>query len=140
MVHPHLPFSNAITGAIIQLSQFATVTQSSGPSVLERKDRRTSVTVKSNVLGTTTGEVVDIINQSLIDKPLPAGIDLRWTGDAERQSESFGSLAAAIVAALLLMYLVMVALYDYLCCQRALGTDIIETSILKKNLQRCDNS
>jgi HAE1 family hydrophobic/amphiphilic exporter-1 len=100
------------SGQVIKLSQFATVAQSSGPSVLERKDRRSSVTVKSNILGTTSGEVVDRINQSLADKPLPAGIDIRWIGDAERQAESFGSLAAAIVAALLLMYLVMVALYN----------------------------
>lgn len=100
------------SGQVIKLSQFATVAQSSGPSVLERKDRRASVTVKSNILGTTSGEVVDRINQSLVDKPLSAGIDMRWSGDAERQSESFGSLASAIVAALLLMYLVMVALYN----------------------------
>jgi HAE1 family hydrophobic/amphiphilic exporter-1 len=100
------------SGQIIKLSQFANVAQSSGPSVLERKDRRASVTVKGNILGITSGELGDRINKSLAEKPLPAGIDLRWTGDAERQSESFGSLAAAIVAALLLMYLVMVALYN----------------------------
>ncbi|MBW4888926.1 efflux RND transporter permease subunit [Mucilaginibacter sp. HMF5004] len=100
------------SGQPIKLSQFAAVDQSSGPSVLERKDRRASVTVKSNILGITSGEFVDRVNQSLKQKPLPAGIDLRWTGDAERQSDSFGSLAGAIVAALILMYLVMVALYN----------------------------
>lgn len=100
------------SGKIIKLSQFANVVQGSGPSVLERKDRRTSVTVKSSVLGLTSGVLVDNINQSLISKPLPAGIDMRWTGDAERQSDSFGALAAAIVAAIFLMYLVMVALYN----------------------------
>ena len=99
-------------GKSIKLSQFAEIVQGSGPSVLERKDRRTSVTVKSNVLGLPSGNVIDNINQSLIEKPLPAGIDLRWTGDAERQADSFGSLAAAIVAAIFLMYLVMVALYN----------------------------
>jgi len=99
-------------GKSIKLSQFADIVQGSGPSVLERKDRRTSVTIKSNVLGLPSGNVIDNINQSLIEKPLPAGIDLRWSGDAERQAESFGSLAAAIVAAIFLMYLVMVALYN----------------------------
>ncbi|WP_163407157.1 efflux RND transporter permease subunit [Flavobacterium ajazii] len=100
------------SGKLISLSQFAEISQTSGPSVLERKDRRSSVTVKSNILGITSGELVDRINKSLLEKPLPEGIDMRWTGDAERQADSFSSLAAAIVAALLLMYLVMVALYN----------------------------
>ncbi|EJL62793.1 efflux RND transporter permease subunit [Flavobacterium sp. CF136] len=100
------------SGKLISLSQFATISQTSGPSVLERKDRRSSVTVKSNILGITSGELVDRINKSLLEKPLPEGIDIRWTGDAERQADSFSSLASAIIAALLLMYLVMVALYN----------------------------
>jgi len=104
-------FVNA-SGQLIRLSQFADVVQGSGPSVLERKDRRTSVTVKSDVLGITSGVVADAIKSSLAAKPLPAGIDLRWSGDIERQGDSFGAMGMAIVAAILLMYLVMVALYN----------------------------
>jgi HAE1 family hydrophobic/amphiphilic exporter-1 len=99
-------------GNMIQLSQFAQVYQTSGPSVLERKDRRASVTVKSNILGMTSGVLVERINASLSAKPLPKGVDMKWGGEAERQDESFGSLGMAIVAALILMYLVMVALYN----------------------------
>jgi HAE1 family hydrophobic/amphiphilic exporter-1 len=39
------------SGQLIPLTQFADIRQSSGPSMLERKNRRTSVTIKSNVLG-----------------------------------------------------------------------------------------
>jgi HAE1 family hydrophobic/amphiphilic exporter-1 len=99
-------------GKLIKLSQFATVLQGSGPSVLERKDRRTSVTVKSNVLGITSGILADNIEKSLAEHPLPAGVDIKWSGDAERQADSMGALALAMLAALALMYLVMVALYD----------------------------
>jgi HAE1 family hydrophobic/amphiphilic exporter-1 len=59
-------------GQQIRLTQFANVEQGSGPSVLERKDRRTSVTVKSNVLGMTSGILADEINKSLLEKPLPS--------------------------------------------------------------------
>ncbi|GGI23703.1 efflux RND transporter permease subunit [Pedobacter mendelii] len=104
-------FSNT-SGKLIKLTQFADVSQGSGPSVLERKDRRTSVTVKSDVLGITSGVIADNIKQSLLEKPLPEGIDLRWGGDVERQGDSFGAMGVAIVAAVILMYLVMVALYD----------------------------
>ncbi|PWJ59473.1 HAE1 family hydrophobic/amphiphilic exporter-1 [Dyadobacter jejuensis] len=99
-------------GKAIKLSQFATVAQGSGPSVLERKDRRTSVTIKSGVLGITSGVLVEGIKQSLVDHPLPDGIDLRWSGDAERQADTFGAMGMAILAAIILMYLVMVALYN----------------------------
>lgn len=100
------------SGKAIKLSQFAEITQGSGPSVLERKDRRTSVTVKSDVLGITSGDLAETIKKSLVEKPLSKNIDIKWSGDAERQGDSFGSLGIAILAAIILMYLVMVALYD----------------------------
>lgn len=100
------------SGKAIKLSQFAEVTQGSGPSVLERKDRRTAVTVKCDVLGITSGDLAENIKKSLSEKPLSKNIDIKWSGDAERQGDSFGSLGLAILAAIILMYLVMVALYD----------------------------
>ena len=99
-------------GEQIALTQFATIKQSSGPSMLERKDRRTSVTIKSNVLGVTSGTLAETINKSLTEKPLPAEVEVKWTGDFERQTESFMALGLALAAAILLVYLVMVALYD----------------------------
>lgn len=100
------------SGKAIKLYQFAEITQGSGPSILERKDRRTSVTVKSDVLGITSGDLAENIKKSLSEKPLSKNIDIKWSGDAERQGDSFGSLGIAILVAIILMYLVMVILYD----------------------------
>lgn len=99
-------------GEQIPLTQFATIKQSSGPSMLERQNRRTSVTIKSNVLGVTSGTLAANINKSLKENPLPPSVEARWTGDFERQTDSFKALGLALAAALLLVYLVMVALYD----------------------------
>lgn len=99
-------------GEQIALTQFATIKQSSGPSMLERKNRRSSVTIKSNVLGVTSGTLAASINKSLAENPLPSGVEARWTGDFERQTDSFKALGLALATALLLVYLVMVALYD----------------------------
>jgi hydrophobic/amphiphilic exporter-1 (mainly G- bacteria), HAE1 family len=99
-------------GEQITMTQFATIKQSSGPSMLERKNRRTSVTIKSNVLGVTSGTLAASINRSLAENPLPASVEARWTGDFERQTDSFKALGLALAAALLLVYLVMVVLYD----------------------------
>ncbi len=100
------------SGELIQLKQFASIVQSSGPSMLERKDRRTSVTIKSNVLGITSGTLAANIEEALKEDPLPKNVEMKWTGDIERQADSFSALAIALGAALLLVYLVMVALYD----------------------------
>lgn len=96
----------------VVLSQFATLQQSSGPSMLERKNRRTSVTIKSNVLGVTSGTLANSINKEVAAHPLPAGVEMKWTGDFERQTDSFRALGLALAAAILLVYLVMVVLYD----------------------------
>ncbi|HEX6892286.1 MAG TPA: efflux RND transporter permease subunit [Chryseolinea sp.] len=100
------------SGDQIMLSQFATLSQSSGPSMLERKDRRTSVTIKSDVLGITSGELASNITKALEASPLPTTVEMRWIGDIERQVESFQALGLALAAALILVYLVMVVLYD----------------------------
>jgi HAE1 family hydrophobic/amphiphilic exporter-1 len=104
-------FLNA-QGQLIKLAQFASITQSTSPSVLERKDRRGSVTVTSYNLGRGSGTVAQDIDKQLKMNPLPAGIDLKWGGDIKRQNESFGAMGLALLASLVLVYLIMVALYD----------------------------
>lgn len=99
-------------GEQVALTQFATLQQSSGPSMLERKNRRTSVTIKSNVLGITSGTLAENIDRKIAQEPLPPTVEMRWTGDIERQADSFGALGLALGAAILLVYLVMVVLYD----------------------------
>lgn len=107
----NIRFTNA-RGEQIMLTQFASVKQGSGPSMLERKNRRTSVTIKSNVLGVTSGTLAANINAAVAANPLPKDVEMSWTGDVERQADSFGALGLALGAAILLVYLVMVLLYD----------------------------
>lgn len=99
-------------GERIPLTQFATLAQSSGPSMLERKNRRTSVTIKSNVLGITSGSLAQNIDDAILASLLPETVEMKWTGDIERQGDSFKALGLALGAAILLVYLVMVVLYD----------------------------
>jgi HAE1 family hydrophobic/amphiphilic exporter-1 len=63
-------------------------------------------------LGTTSGELANKINESLANEPLSSAVEVRWTGDIEQQADSFQALGLALFAAILLVYLVMVALYD----------------------------
>lgn len=96
----------------VRLAEFANVSLSNGPSLLERKNRRSSVTVTANTLGTGSGTLTAVIQADLAKHPLPAGVTVSWGGDAKNQSEGFGSLGIAMLAGLMLVYFIMVLLYD----------------------------
>lgn len=101
-------------GEQIRLSQFAEVKMGSGPSLLERRDKAPSVKVKSKVVGRPVGDVANEWADQFMDneKTKPAGVTYIWSGDMENQTEGFGTLGIALLAAIVLVYLVMVSLYD----------------------------
>jgi HAE1 family hydrophobic/amphiphilic exporter-1 len=107
----NMMFVNAV-GDNVKLSEFATITESSGPSVLERRDKLASVNVQSQVIGRPTGTVVTEFTQRLQTIKLPAGVRYVFGGDAENQGDAFGTLGIALLLSIIVMYLIMVALYD----------------------------
>ncbi|MGN6418309.1 MAG: efflux RND transporter permease subunit [Pseudobacter sp.] len=107
----NLEFTND-KGQSIKLSQFATVAESSGPSQLERRDKSPSVTVEGQTVGRPSGTVASEWQAAFEKIRKPTGVNWIWGGDMENQSEGFGTLGVALLAAILLVYLVMVTLYD----------------------------
>lgn len=99
-------------GEKIKLSQFAIISQGSGPSVLERRDKSPSVSVLSQVVGRPVGTVAAEWEEKFSEIEKPAGVSYLWGGDMEMQQDGFGTLGIALIAAILLVYLVMVALYN----------------------------
>lgn len=99
-------------GEIIQLRQFAAVVQSEGPDKLERQDRIGAVTLKSQVAGRPSGTVGTEIQQRISELEVPSEVIIAYEGDLKMQEEGFGSLGIALLASVLLIYLIMVALYD----------------------------
>ncbi|NLU94064.1 efflux RND transporter permease subunit [Chitinophaga sp. Ak27] len=99
-------------GQLIKLSQFAAVTEGSGPSHLERRDKNTSVSVQAQVMGRPSGTVTQEFTDKLAKMGKPTGISYVFGGDAENQGDSFGTLGAALLISIVLVYLIMVALYD----------------------------
>ncbi len=99
-------------GIPVKVSQFAEVVRDNSPSLLERKDRQPAVTVTSDALGRPSGSVADDVVAYLKEKPLPEGVDMTWGSDIKRQNDSFGALGSVLMISFLLIYLIMVALYD----------------------------
>lgn len=99
-------------GKVVELKNFATITQSLGPNKLERYDRISSLTVKCSVYGRPVGTVGDEIKTAIKEKIHSPEITIDYKGQMERQADAFSSLFTAIAAALIFVYLVMVALYN----------------------------
>ena len=100
-------------GELIELNQIADISYGLGPSMLERTNRIASITVKSNVVGRPAGTVGNEIMAS-IDGKIPEGVTVKAGGMMEQQSKAFGSLAFAFLASIVLIYLIMVMLYNSL--------------------------
>lgn len=99
-------------GQKVQLEQFASITETTGSSKLERKNRVPSVNVTSQLLGTATSVITTEINQFLETNELPAGTTVEFEGNVKNMGQAFGNLGFALLASILFVYLIMVALYD----------------------------
>lgn len=107
----NLPFVNT-EGQTILLSQFAAVGEALGETTLQRIDRLGSITVQANVAGRPTGTVSNEIKEKARTLKIPDGISIAYLGDSKNQGEAFGSLGLALLTAIVLVYLIMVALYE----------------------------
>lgn len=107
----NLSFVNA-SGHPIRLSQFADISFGSASVKLERYNRISSITILAQVLGRASGEVGDEIRQSISSLSLPSDVTIIYEGEMKMQADAFGSLGFALIASVVLVYLVMVALYE----------------------------
>lgn len=96
----------------VEVSQFAEVRQDNSPSLLERLDRQPSVTLTAESLGRPSGTLADDVIRYLKNRPLPESVQLVWGADIKTQHESFRALASVLLISFILIYLIMVALYD----------------------------
>ncbi|MES2555486.1 MAG: efflux RND transporter permease subunit [Bacteroidota bacterium] len=102
----------ASDGKQIRLSEFADVYVENGNGSLERKNRISNTTVRAYVNGTAPGNVAAEIEEYLKKEPLDESVRLFWGGEIKRQKESMGALGSAMLIGLILVYLILVALYD----------------------------
>lgn len=96
----------------IYLNQFAKIMRSTGPTKLSRSGRSASVTIYSQTLNRSSGNIAQDIVKKFDEYKMPAGVTYSFEGDVKNQQESFGDLGLAFLAGILFTYMVMVALYD----------------------------
>ncbi|MCB9034422.1 MAG: efflux RND transporter permease subunit [Chitinophagales bacterium] len=100
------------TGGIIRLSDVANIEEVQGQAILERYNRLNSVQVLASTVGRPTGTVTADIREKIDKANLPATVKVDYLGEEKNQQESFGSLGYAMLIGIVLVYLIMVALYE----------------------------
>lgn len=107
----NISFVNPL-GNTVYLKQFAEVRESSAPTRLERRDRLRSIQFSAQVIGRPSGTVAREVKAKLEQLRTPTGAHFRFGGELQRQEQGIGSLGFALWTSLVLVYLIMVALYD----------------------------
>ncbi len=96
---------------VVPLSSVATVAEAKGPSTVttERGLRTSTVTATPATDNLTTANAE--VTKALTDAHLPAGATAKIGGVSSSQSSAFGQLGLALLAAILIVYIVMVATF-----------------------------
>jgi HAE1 family hydrophobic/amphiphilic exporter-1 len=102
------------TGASVPLASIAEVKPAVGPATIARKNQQRMVTVSCAVPGGKLGSVVKVLGQRLEAFPWPDEFNHHIGGQAEDFKESFMYLGLALLASILLVYMVMASQFESL--------------------------
>jgi hydrophobic/amphiphilic exporter-1 (mainly G- bacteria), HAE1 family len=101
-------------GTVIRLDQVASIVRSSSPSQIARFNRQREVEVQGNVSGRSVGDVLRDVQAQTSKMQLPVGYTLSISGQGTQLNTAFGALTQALALSIVLMYMLMVALYESL--------------------------
>lgn len=102
------------TGTTIPLGSVARLEEQLGPTDIERENQRRMTTVSVTASGMDLGALVKSAEAALSEATLPPGVSYAIGGSAESMRDSFFKLGLALVAALLLVYMVMASQFESL--------------------------
>ncbi len=100
----------AATGNV-KLSDVADVTQGKGPTQISHIGGVRTATVSADVTTDNTGAVSTAVQKKLNALHLPSGVTYSLGGVTSNQSQAFNGLELALLAAIVLVYLIMVATF-----------------------------
>jgi HAE1 family hydrophobic/amphiphilic exporter-1 len=100
-------------GAPIYLRDVAEVKTDNAPTKIDRKNRQRVIYVTANLAkGAEMGNGNQAIESTLKKTPLVPGTSIATGGSTKMMAESFGYMLAAMVLAILLVYMLMGALFE----------------------------
>jgi len=103
-----LPVAVGGANQVVPLEQIATITLGKAPSQIQHSDGKRQITVSANAQGRASGEVTADALKIAKAMTYPPGYGLELAGGSRDQQEVFGRMAVALVAGVMLMYLILV--------------------------------
>ena len=101
------------SGEFVSLEGLIEIKQSNGNASINRYDRERKVLVTANIFNTSLDKIVEIINAKM-PEILPEGYSYKFTGDVENMQDTAKAFGAAVLLAVILIYLILAALYESL--------------------------
>ncbi|MFH0763908.1 MAG: efflux RND transporter permease subunit [Candidatus Omnitrophota bacterium] len=102
------------SGARIQLSSVATFAKGKGPSEIRRMNQERVALVYANIYGRPMKDVTKDVLGMIKNLDIPKNYFVKLAGESEEMKASFDSMRNAIVAAFLMVYMIMAALFESL--------------------------
>jgi HAE1 family hydrophobic/amphiphilic exporter-1 len=100
-------------GQPVRLEQVATLERSAAPAVVNRADRQRILTISSSVIGTDLTGVTEAIEARVNNEVVfPPNYGFRFAGATEVQNESFAQLGSALFLSIILIYMLLIALFQ----------------------------
>ncbi len=106
-----LPIKTAM-GTFIPLEEVAQITIAKGPVKIEREKQSRMIEVLGDVKGRSIGQVMRDVEKELSDFMLPTGYSIEYGGEFEQIKDMLKSMGFALIAAIILVYMVMAALFE----------------------------
>jgi HAE1 family hydrophobic/amphiphilic exporter-1 len=103
-----------VNGEPVTLDRVVDIERSLAPARVVRADRQRVLTIGSGTAaGFTTGDVTNAIESAIQEQvEFPTGYGFRVIGASETQRESFAQLGQSMLLGVILVYMLMVALYQ----------------------------
>ncbi len=99
----------SLSGALLPLSQLATLQFEKAPVVIQRYDRERSVTIDADVqVGYNTAKVTADVRRQLDAMDWPRDYHYRLGGEAESSQDAFGGIGIAIIVAIFGIFAILV--------------------------------
>ncbi|ADK15386.1 MULTISPECIES: efflux RND transporter permease subunit [Clostridium] len=100
------------SGQSIPISEVASIVRTNSPQSISRKDRQDVATISANIEGRSLGTISQQINEKLKSLSVPEGYKIQFGGDQKSMGDSFTSLGEALGVSLILIYMILVVLYE----------------------------
>ncbi len=109
-----MPVTRLPNGTTVKLADVATVQQNTVATQVEHTDGQRSVTISLTPTGDNLSAVTQEVTTVLDETALPGGASASLGGVAQEQGDAFRQLGLALLAAIAIVYVVMVATFKSL--------------------------